>query len=139
VVFTPKTASSYSGTLKVSTSAAAAQMKVTLSGQGVAATTLSATSLSFGSLTVGKSAAKTVTLANNQNLALTGLAAATPSGFAVTGCGMKHQAAGTLAAHSSCTLTVTFTPAENTTYSGNIKMTATSMAAKSITVTGKGN
>jgi hypothetical protein len=139
VVFTPKTASSYTSSLEILTSAAAVPMELNLSGHGAAATTLSVTSLSFGSLPAGKSAAKTVTLTNNQNIALTGLGAATPNGFSVTGCGMKSEAAGMLAAHGSCTLTVTFAPDKSATYSGNIKLTATGMAAGSIAVTGKGN
>jgi hypothetical protein len=99
------------GTLTITDNAGNSPQTVALSGMGIAATTLSATGISFGSVTVNTtSAIKTVTLTNNQSIAL-GIAtlAATGTGYALdpsTTCSTTSN----VAAGGSCTLALTYTP-----------------------------
>jgi hypothetical protein len=69
-------------------------------------------SLSFGLQNVGSSTSKTVKLTNAQNKVLDISSYSVPTGYTVAGCGS------TLAAFSSCTLTVTFQPATTGTFNG---------------------
>jgi hypothetical protein len=65
---------------------------------------LSPKSLSFGLQAVGSAASKTVKLTNAQNRVLNISSISAPTGYSVTACGMS------VAALTSCTLTVTFHP-----------------------------
>lgn len=65
---------------------------------------LSPKSLNFGLQTVGSTASKTVKLTNAQNKVLNISSISAPTGYSVTGCGTS------VAALTSCTLTVTFHP-----------------------------
>ncbi len=70
VIFTPKTAGALSGSVSVMTDASTAPNTVSLSGTGMAATALLTTtssSLNFGTITIGKSDALSVTLTNAGN------------------------------------------------------------------------
>jgi parallel beta-helix repeat protein len=79
--------------------------------------TVSPTSLSFGLQNVGSSTSKTVKLTNAQNKVLNISSYSAPTGYAVTGCGS------TLAALSSCSLTVTFQPLTSGTFKGKLTIT----------------
>jgi hypothetical protein len=87
---------------------------VALTGTGLLPITLSPTSLSFGTVTVGStSAAKTVTLTNNESATLSiGRSASGDYSIASTTCGA------TLASKASCTVNVTFDPKQNGSASG---------------------
>jgi Abnormal spindle-like microcephaly-assoc'd, ASPM-SPD-2-Hydin len=61
-------------------------------------------SLNFGPQAVGSTTSKTVKLTNAQNRVLIIFSISAPTGYSVTGCGTS------LAALTSCTLTVTFHP-----------------------------
>ena len=80
---------------------------MSLAGTGNAPVTFSASSLSFGTVTVGTtSSAKTVTLTNHLSVALTLSPVAASSGFNV----VSNTCAASVAAGGSCTIGVTFSP-----------------------------
>jgi centrosomal CEP192-like protein/ASPM-SPD-2-Hydin domain-containing protein len=102
------------------------------------AASLSPTSLTFASLTVGAtSSVQTVTLSNTGNAALsiTGISitGADPSDFKETnGCGSS------IAAGASCTISITFTPAASGSLSAALTVTATAVGDPSVGLTGTG-
>jgi hypothetical protein len=74
--------------------------------------TLTPKGLNFGLQSVGSTTTKTVTLTNAQNKSLTISSESAPTGYKLSGCGT------TLAAFSSCSLTVTFHPLTTGSFSG---------------------
>jgi Right handed beta helix region/Abnormal spindle-like microcephaly-assoc'd, ASPM-SPD-2-Hydin len=74
--------------------------------------TLTPPSLNFGLQAVGSTTTKTVTLTNAQDKPLTISSKTAPTGYTLTGCGT------TVAAFSSCSLTVTFHPLTTGLFSG---------------------
>jgi hypothetical protein len=110
VTFTPATAGAMTATLSIADTAGNSPQTVSLTGTGVQPVTLSAATLAFGNQgIVSTSAAKTVTVTNNNSVALSLASIAiapTPGDFAqsATTCGAS------IAAHSSCTVSVTYTP-----------------------------
>jgi hypothetical protein len=99
---------------------------------------LSATSLNFGSVLVGKtSSAKSATLTNTGGSTLT-ISSLTPAGNAGDFSGSGNCTAGTnLAAGQSCTLTYTFTPAATGTRTATLAI-ATNANSPTLTLTGSG-
>ena len=86
---------------------------------GAPAVNLSATNLSFGSVTVSTtSPAQVVTLTNTGTLALSISSIVTTSPFANT-----TTCTSSLAAGSSCTISITFTPASAVAYTGTTTLT----------------
>jgi parallel beta-helix repeat protein len=79
--------------------------------------TVSTKSLSFGSQNVSSSTSKTAKLTNAQNKVLNISSYSVPTGYMLTGCGS------TLAAFSSCSLTVTFQPLTSGTFNGTLTIT----------------
>ena len=114
VYFSPTVLGTVSGTLNVSDGSQNLLASLSLTGTGVAPTTLSPATLSFGNQVVNEaSAAKTATFKNNQTVALT-ISSITisggtaPSDYALGGtCPISPL---TLGAKKSCSITVTFTP-----------------------------
>ncbi|HXB98779.1 MAG TPA: choice-of-anchor D domain-containing protein [Terriglobales bacterium] len=110
VTFTPSDTGSIKGAVAIATSGAGSPQIVGLSGTGAIPVVLAPTSIAFGDQSVGTtSAPQTVTLTNNSGGTLTisnivgsGDFTAAPSGS--TPCGA------TVAAASTCTFSVTFTP-----------------------------
>jgi hypothetical protein len=74
-------------------------------------------SLSFGLQAVGSSTSKTVKLTNAQNKMLNVSSYSVPTGYSVSGCGTS------VAAFTSCTLTVTFHPPTGGTFKGVLSVT----------------
>jgi hypothetical protein len=112
VTLTPTVLGAETGSLAVTDGARApyGSLKSTLSGKGVAQATVSPTSLTFPKQAVGtRSAAKTVTLTNNllTTLTISGVTftGADPDDFAET-----DTCDGSVAAQSTCTISVTFKP-----------------------------
>jgi Beta-propeller repeat/Abnormal spindle-like microcephaly-assoc'd, ASPM-SPD-2-Hydin len=109
VTFTPTTINARTGTVVVTDNAPASPQTVTLTGTGTYVTWTPA-SLSFGTVAVGTSSApQTIMFTNNASTTLT------IKSVAITGPDNKDYSqtdtCGTsLARHSSCTITVTFTP-----------------------------
>jgi len=136
VTFAPTTAGAVSGTLKiVSNSATGATSTVTLSGTGTSSTpqlTLSASSLSYGSIVDGTSKALSVTLTSS------GRAAVTVSSLSISGTGFSIPATtlpATLAAGQTLTIPVTFAPKTAGAVSGSLKVVSNSTTGATSTVT----
>jgi|HubBroStandDraft_6_1064221.scaffolds.fasta_scaffold00076_4 phospholipase C len=138
VTFTPIAAGNLTGTLTVNDNASNSPQTVQLTGTGVAPVILSASSLTFASQVLGTaSAVQKINLKNNQQVAMT-VGSVTISGdFAQTStCPLSPN---TLAAGSSCTISVTFTPTTLGTRTGTLTITdnaSTSPQAVSLSGTG---
>lgn len=142
VTFTPASAASYSATLTVTDNASGSPQVVALSGTGTAplvpAASLTPSTLSFSTVTGTTSAAKAATLTNTGNAALAissiGIAGTNPSDFSQTNtCGAS------LAAGSSCTLSVTFAPASVANFSATLSIAdSASGSPHSVTLSGTG-
>jgi 6-phosphogluconolactonase (cycloisomerase 2 family) len=122
VTFSPTVAGTISGAVTINDNASNSLQVVSLSGTGVTPVTLSPATLPFGTVPVGtKSASKIVTITNNQSASVTFTFSASGNYSAVAGgttpCGT------TLAAHSNCTLAVTFQPTVNGSISGALTVT----------------
>src|SRR5450759_5103314 len=112
VTFTPAATGAMTATLSVADSATNSPQTISLAGTGVAQATTSVTTLAFGKQVLNStSAAKTVTLTNNDSTAIT-LSGETITGTNASEFAISATTCGTsLAAHTSCTISVTFTPA----------------------------
>ncbi len=116
VFFTPAAAGSRKGTLTISDNASNSPT-VSLTGTGVIAATTNPTTLSFSSQALGTtSAAKTVTLTNNQSASLT-IGSVTSS---VADFGVSSACPATLAGGANCKVSVTFSPKAMGTRSGTL-------------------
>ena len=119
IAFTPTAAGTRNGSFAITDSAGT--QTATLSGTGAAAATdtLTPATLTFAAQTVGTtSAVQVVTMTNTGDVALTGNTAIITSGnfTAVNGCA-------TLAAHSSCSISVAFVPASTGAATGTLSIT----------------
>jgi len=122
VMFTPSAPGSRNGVLTISDNAQGSPQIATLTGTGSTApapiATVTPTNVVFPSQQVGTtSAAQTVTLTNTGNATLH------VSGIQITGgYTQTNTCPATLAANSSCTINVTFTPSASGTRSGTLTM-----------------
>lgn len=122
--FDPASAGSFSGSLVLTSNAPSSPTSIALSGTGVAATmqlSASPTSLSFGSLTTGTSAAQTLTLTSSGNSSVK-ISQITPSGAGFSICSMGLPL--TLATGQSAACSVTFAPSAVGSASGSITVTS---------------
>ena len=137
VTFSPTTTGSITGMLTFTDDASNSPQTVRLSGSGSAPVTLSTSSLSFGTVTVGTtSAAKSVTLTNRQTVALSMGSIAASVGFAVA----SNTCGASIAAGTSCTVGVTFSPTAAGSVAGTLAFTdsaATSPQVVSLSGTGR--
>jgi hypothetical protein len=116
VTFAPTATGTLTGTLTITDDANTSPQAVSLSGAGVVAVALSAGSLSFGNQAVNTtSAAKTVTLKNNQSVALNLSSIATSGEFAQT-----NNCVTPISPGVSCTISVTFTPTSTGATTGTL-------------------
>jgi hypothetical protein len=133
VEFAPTQTGTASGTLTVVDSAGT--QAVALNGTGGAAPTdaLSPMSLAFPATVTGQlSPAQTVALANNGDFPLTGIAVSSSAGFQTSNnCGT------TLAARSSCAISVIFSPTQTGSQSGTLTV-SDGMDTQTLTLTGMG-
>jgi hypothetical protein len=123
VTFTPAAGGIRSASVSITDSATGSPQSIPLTGTGVApSAVLSPASIAFANQAVGTtSAASAVTLSNSGNAALT----INSIGIAGTNCGSFAQSnnCGTsLAAATSCTINVTFTPATSSALQANISV-----------------
>jgi hypothetical protein len=129
VAFTPTSASNFTGNLTLVNNTPTSPLAVALAGTGVSRIlqlTPTPSSLNFGSITTGTSAAQSVTLTN------TGNSSVSVSGITVSGTGFSTTPFAlpvTLAAGQSTSFSATFAPASTGSLSGSI--TVTSNAANS--------
>ena len=109
ISFTPTAAGSRTGTVTITDNANNSPQKITLSGTGVAAATMTPASRSYATTQVGSTtAAKSFTLTNNLSNSLAVAVIATTGDFVQTNdCGSQ------LAAKASCTINVSFRPIAN--------------------------
>jgi hypothetical protein len=131
VTFTPSTTSAESATLNIADSDASSPQTVTLTGTGTApppGVTLTPSSLNLGTLTVGTlSSAQTVTLSNNSAVAVT----ITSPGITITGANAADfsdtttcpAVGSTLAAGTTCTISVSFKPSVASAESATLSVT----------------
>ncbi|MGD0797781.1 MAG: choice-of-anchor D domain-containing protein [Acidobacteriaceae bacterium] len=139
VSFLPLETGALSGALSIAGSATGLPLMVPLSGVGVQSSLgISPGSLSFGSVAVGASATRSLTLANTGTAAITRVGAVVSLGtadYTISGpCTVT-----TLAAGGSCSVTVTFAPAATGSQPGTLTVTSSdisSPAAVGLTGTG---
>ena len=120
VTFSPTATGTRTGLLSFTDSAEPNSQTLTLTGTGVEALAqISPASVSFASQVVGtSSAAQTLTVTNKGDAALTISSIAVNSDFAQT-----NSCGSTVAAGTSCTVSVTFTPKAGGLESGTLTMT----------------
>jgi len=122
--FAPTTAGSANGNVTVMSSASNATLSIGVSGTGTTAVAqlgASATSLSFGSVTVGKNQSLSETITNN------GGSSATISQVGISGTGFTLSGVTTpvtLAAGQSTTFSVEFAPSSAASDSGSVTITS---------------
>ena len=114
VTFTPATATSFSALLSVVDNAASSPQVVSLTGTGVSAAApgavLSPSPLAFPSTVVGMATTLPLTL-SNPGTATLNITSISVTGTNASSFGQTNNCGATLAAGSTCTITVTFTPA----------------------------
>ncbi len=146
VTFTPTATGTRTASVSIADNANGSPQTVPLTGTGAAApapaVTLSPTSLAFGNQNVGTtSAAKTVTLTNSGNAALS------ISGIALTGTNAADFAQtntcpispSTLAAGANCTISVTFTPSTTSAETAAVSITDNASGSpQSVSLSGTG-
>ena len=137
VTFDPKTAGASAGTLTISSNAN--PTTVSLSGTGVAAPvpqlTVSATSLSFGNVTVNSTATKAITLKS------TGTAPVTVNGAGISGTGYAVSGSTfpvSLNPGASLTLQVTFDPKTTGTSAGTLTISSNANPTTTVSLSGTG-
>jgi Abnormal spindle-like microcephaly-assoc'd, ASPM-SPD-2-Hydin len=111
VKFTPKASGSSAGSVTITDSASNSPQTITLTGLGELPVSVAPLTLAFGTEKVGSTtAAKTVTVTNNQKTTLTitsiALAGTDPGDYAIS----ANTCGSSLAAAAKCTVSVTFKP-----------------------------
>jgi hypothetical protein len=140
VIFTPTASGARTGAVTVNDSAAGSPHILLLTGTGAGSTSptlsVSPTTLTFARTRVGTtSAPQTVTLTNTSSVA------ATISSIAVTGPYVRASSTcgSTLAAGSSCAVSVTFTPTVSGTQTGTLAITDNAIGSPQLVgLTGRG-
>ncbi len=123
VTFTPSAAGSIKGSVALANSSGVNPQIFNLSGTGVLPVTLNPTSLTFTAQAAGTaSAPQTVTLTNNQPVALTSISLLASGDYSVSAAGTA-PCGPTVAAHGSCTFEIKFTPTNTGTVNGAATVT----------------
>ncbi len=117
LTFTPNATGPLAGTLTIVDNASNSPQTVSLSGTGIAQATLTPVSATYASRKLNTtSPARTFTLTNKQKVSLTGITISATGNFAVS----ATTCTATLSALSKCTVSVTFTPTQSGTNSGQL-------------------
>jgi hypothetical protein len=136
VTFDPTASGSRSATLNVTDNAGNSPQTVSVTGTGIAPVTLSATSLSFGTVLVGASGtAPAVTLTNNQTVSLTNI------NISVTGAvfSQVNTCGSSIGPGAKCTITVTFTPKAAGSQTGSVNIADSAIGSpQTISLKGSG-
>jgi subtilase family serine protease len=136
VTFTPTQVGTRTGALNITDNAAGSPQSVSLTGTGSVQATLTPASATFAKTAVGAtSAAKTFTLSNKQSVALTSISPSTTGEFAIsaTTCGSS------LAASSSCTISVVFKPTATGVQTGTLQVSDSAVGSPQVSnLTGTG-
>jgi hypothetical protein len=139
VKFSPTTIGGKKGTLVVESSDPASPLLAQATGTGTSVK-LSATSLSYGTITHGttKTLDLTVTNVGSSNLTIsTAISGTNPTDFVVLTIGNTCTSA--VAAGGSCTLPVEFKPAAAASYSATLTLTTNGDSNPTVSLTGTGN
>jgi hypothetical protein len=136
VAFAPKSAGNSTVNLAITNNGPTATFTIPLSGTGLTPGTLTASSVSFGSVQVGSSNTQTATLTNSGGASLT-VSQATLSGTGFTMSGLSLPL--TLSAGQSFTFSVTFAPPSAASDSGSIALVSNaSGTTPSVSLSGTG-
>lgn len=118
VSFAPAASGSFSASLVISSNAYGSPQSISLSGNGVAPVTLSATSITFGTVMTGSSKTATaIKLTNQMSVPLSGINISVTSGTAFT---QTNTCGSSLAAGAQCSISVTFAPTATGTQTGTV-------------------
>ncbi len=121
VAFKPSVLGAITGDLTIAYSAVGSPDRLALTGTGLAPLTATPTSLAFGTVTVGTtSAAKTVTLKNDNPSAALSLGISSNGDYSVAAGG---TCGATLAGGATCTVNATFHPHQNGAINGALTVT----------------
>lgn len=138
VVFTPAATGFSSATLTVASPTPAVKpVAVSLSGTATIASGLnvSPAQMTFTVATLGQSSAvQTATISNTSGLTASGLTLAVAAPFSLT----QNTCGASLAAGSSCTVGVAFTPTANGVAAGALSISATSLNSAAVLLSGAG-
>src|SRR5450759_2138249 len=140
VTFTPAATGAMTATLSIADSARNSPQTLALTGTGVTQATTSVTTLAFGKQVPNStSAAKKVTLANNDSTAIT-VSGETITGTNASAFAISAKTCGTsLAAHTSCTISVTFKPAATGAMTATLSIAdSASHSPQTVALTGTG-
>ena len=136
VTFTPTALGTRTGTLTLTDNSPSSPQTVALSGTGGVPVKLTPVAATFPKEPVGVSSlAKVFTLKNLQAVALTGISVATTGDFSVS----ATTCATSLAAKSTCTISVVFTPTQTGTRTGTLQVSDSAAGSPQIsTLSGTG-
>ena len=137
VTFTPTQVGVRTGTLTLTDNSPSSPQTVALSGTGTVQATLTPATATYPAVTVGSSStAKVFTLHNKQSVALTGISGSTTGDFSIS----ATTCSSSLAAKSTCTFSVVFTPTAKGTRTGKLSVSDSAIGSpqtSSLTGTGK--
>lgn len=137
VTFTPTQLGARSGNITITDNASNSPQTVSLSGTGVPPATLTPASATYAAQIVSTtSLAKVFTLTNKQSVALDSIAISTTGDFSIS----TTTCTTSLAAKSTCKISVTFTPTATGTRTGTLSVSDSannSPQASALTGTGK--
>jgi hypothetical protein len=138
ISFSPTWLGTAYGAISVTDNAPGSPQLVELSGTGTLPFTVSPSTLAFGSVTVGgKSAAKTVTLTNNE-ATTTAFTFSASGNYSAVGSGTS-PCGSSLASKKSCTISVTFEPTTKGAIDGDVSITdKTEIKVQSVMLSGTG-
>ncbi|HTC88958.1 MAG TPA: choice-of-anchor D domain-containing protein [Bryobacteraceae bacterium] len=120
VTFSPTATGAITGTLTFTDDALNSPQTVALTGTGSVPVTVSAASLNLGTVTVGKiSSAKSITLTNHENTAVSLSSVAASAGFNIT----SNSCGASVAAGANCSVHVTFSPSAPGPATGTLTFT----------------
>lgn len=138
ITFSPSNVQAYSGNITVNSNATSGTNTISASGNGTQQTTETriislSGNISFGNVATGQSSNKNLTISNIGNSPLTISSIAVPTGFSVGSFSSTIQAGG------SAIVSVTFSPTNVQSYSGNLTVTSNSTSGtNSLNVSGNG-
>jgi hypothetical protein len=138
VTFTPAVPAAITGTLVIADDAPDAPQTIALSGTGQLPLSFSPASIAFGTEAVGHTtAAKTVTLTNNESTSLS-FSFSASGNYAVSSTGTTCSAS--LASKAKCNIALTFTPTANGSINGSIAVTdASGFSPQLVALSGTGS
>jgi hypothetical protein len=136
VTFAPVQSGTHTGTLSLATSATTLPLTAALTGVGAQShLQISPASVDFGAIAIGVPATQSLTLLNNGTVTITAITLATTGDYTVA----VPCAVTTLAAGSSCSVALTFTPIAAGTRTGTLTVTSSDpVSPASVPLTGSG-